>query len=149
MGLKLADVRILRLSKSRGLEEQTRDDVGVHVGGGAAVLEIAATLVLGLVRDAHGGAAVSDAVFEFIDGAGFVKTGETKLVVFAVGRDVLLVGRGEAFNLIQNQDFGRRKIGILTRKCRFRGFRCWRCQIFMSQIEIRKELEKTILILIS
>ena len=44
---------------------------------------------------------------------------------------------------------GRGKNWILKRKCRFRGFRCWRFQIFRSQIEIRKELEKTILILIS
>ena len=47
-------------------------------------------------------------------------------------------------DLIQNQDFGRRKIGMLKRKSRFRGFRRWWFQIFRSQIEIQKELEKTI-----
>ena len=48
-------------------------------------------------------------------------------------------------NLIQNQDFCTRKIWILERKSRFRGFRYWRFQIFRSRNEIREELEKTIL----
>ena len=48
-------------------------------------------------------------------------------------------------NLIQNQDFGRRKFWILKRKCRFGGFRGWRFQIWASRIEIRKELQKSIL----
>ena len=53
------------------------------------------------------------------------------------------------FDLIQNQDFGRRKIWVLKRKCRFWGFRGWRFPIFRSRNEIREELEKPILIFIS
>ena len=55
----------------------------------------------------------------------------------------------EGIHLVQNQNFGRRKIRILKRKCRFRGFRGRRFQILGCRNEIRKELEKTILILIS
>ena len=49
------------------------------------------------------------------------------------------------FNLIQNEDFGRRKIWILKRKSRFRGFRGWRFQIFRSRNKIREKMEKPIL----
>ena len=41
-------------------------------------------------------------------------------------------------DLIQNQDFGPRKIGMLKQMKRFGGFRCLRFQIFRSQIEIQK-----------
>ena len=47
--------------------------------------------------------------------------------------------------LIQNQDFGRRKIWILKRKSRFGGFRRWRFQIFRSRNKIREKMEKPIL----
>ena len=51
---------------------------------------------------------------------------------------------GETQNLIQNQDFGRRKNWILKRKSRFKGFRYRWFQIWWSRIEIRKELDKMI-----
>ena len=51
-------------------------------------------------------------------------------------------------NLIQNQDFGRRKIWILKRKSRFGGFRYRWIRILGSRSEIREELRKPILKLI-
>ena len=48
-------------------------------------------------------------------------------------------------HLMQNQDFGRRKIWLLMRKSRFRGFRAWRFQIFRSRNKIREKMEKPVL----
>ena len=62
----------------------------------------------------------------------------------------VLIGRNKdriqgRHNLIQNQDFGRRKIWILKRKSRFGG-NLWRwIRILRSRNEIREELGKSIL----
>ena len=110
-----------------GIDDPT---IGLLEHGGAEV-------VLGVppVRRARCGAArAENALVETIQKLAIV----TRLVVLGVGETlsaniialqpwldglVLIVEISQIRNLIQNQDFGRRKIETLKRKSRFRGFR--------------------------
>jgi hypothetical protein len=62
--------------------------VGVAVGGGAAVLQVALAVLAHLARDADGGAAVGHARRELVHGARLVQPGEAARVVLAVARVV-------------------------------------------------------------
>ena len=55
--------------------------------------------------------------------SGFVVQSPIGVGVISALSSFANVRRTVGIYLIQNQDFGRRKIGILKRKCRFRGFR--------------------------
>src|SRR5712691_4380378 len=79
-----------RLSTDR-FNQNGANLVRVHIGGRAAILEIAAPGVHGRNRDAHRGPAVELTVAEFVNGRGLVQSGETLLVMRAVDLDVLVV----------------------------------------------------------
>ena len=76
------------LEEQGGLDDEARDNIRVEVGGGAAVLIVAALLHRDHAADADGAAAVGDAPAEVVHAAGLVLPGQAALVAFAVGGDV-------------------------------------------------------------
>ena len=77
------------LAAAHRVGDETRDDVRVHVGVRAPVLDVALLVDLDLPRDAHRRAAVGDAVAELVPRRGLVQTGEPVLDLGAVVLDVL------------------------------------------------------------
>mmetsp|Transcript_2902 Transcript_2902/g.8567 ORF Transcript_2902/g.8567 Transcript_2902/m.8567 type:complete len:350 (+) Transcript_2902:106-1155(+) len=74
-----------------GLHDLGRGGVGLDVGGGPAVLEVATALPVRVSGNADRAPAIRDAVFELLDGAGFVQAREAVGVPLAVDGDVLCV----------------------------------------------------------
>ena len=75
-----------------GFEDAGTDLVGVALGVGPAVFEVAFVVVFDeAVRHAYGGASVGHAPVEFVDGLGFVQAGQAFFVFRAVGFDVLVL----------------------------------------------------------
>jgi hypothetical protein len=85
-------------STTDGLDHDTGDLVGASIGSGAAVLEVAVTLLGTRPRNTDGGTTVSDTVTERLNVAGLVLAGKTKAVVVTVDSDVLLVALSEPVN---------------------------------------------------
>mmetsp|Transcript_15425 Transcript_15425/g.46307 ORF Transcript_15425/g.46307 Transcript_15425/m.46307 type:complete len:503 (-) Transcript_15425:790-2298(-) len=105
----------LAVGQHARLHDLAGDDVRVHVGRRAAVLEVAALLLLGHARDAHGAAAVGDAVRELGDRRRLVRTRQAALVVLAA-RDVvrgnvlvLLARRAEALHRFEDDRIAARR----------------------------------------
>ena len=74
-----------------GFEDARANLVGIALGVGAAVFEVAFVVVFDeAVRHAYGGASVGHAPVEFVDGLGFVQAGQALFVFRAVGFDVLV-----------------------------------------------------------
>lgn len=100
---RLTTATLVRLGRHRlpillngtedGLHEDAGDLVGVGIGGGTAVLEVAVALGGTLAGDTDGRATVGDAPCERVDGAGLVPAGETELVALAVDEDVYVYVR--------------------------------------------------------
>merc|ERR1712174_29802 len=82
---------LANLLQARCLEDLRRDNIGIHVGSRATVLEIATLLGLRLPGDANGSAAVCHAIAELVDWCSLVRTCEAPLVSSAVDCDVLEV----------------------------------------------------------
>src|SRR5689334_10904369 len=68
--------RLLTQRATYRVGDEARHDVGVHVGVGPAVLDVALAVDLDLPRDADRRTAVGDAVAEFVPGRGLVQTRE-------------------------------------------------------------------------
>ncbi len=93
-----------------GFEDSAGDFVGVALGVGAAIFEVALVVIFGhRVGDADGGAAVGDAVAELVPGCGFMFAGEAFVVVGSVdvdvGVEVFFEGGHEAFEIGFAADF--------------------------------------------
>src|SRR5260221_14651878 len=73
------------------LHEHSAHLVRVHVRGRAAVFEVPLPCVGRLHGDAHGGAAVADAITEAVDGGGLMLSRQPLLVVRTVDGDVLVM----------------------------------------------------------
>ena len=74
---------IALLVETTGLDHDSRDLVGVAVGGGSPVLEVALLLLSHAAGDPDGAAPVGHAGREVVDGGSLVETGQTTLVVLA------------------------------------------------------------------
>lgn len=73
------------LGQDGGVVDDGGDDVGVDVGGGASVLDVALSVgVHGLGGDSHGGGSVSGAVGELVEAGGLVDACQPLVVVLAV-----------------------------------------------------------------
>merc|ERR1719517_376021 len=94
--------QIGNLVQARRLEDLRRDNIGIHVGSGATVLEIATLLGLSLPGDTYGRPAVCHSIAELVDRRSLVRTREAPLVSFAVGRDVLEVLRTELLDRLDD-----------------------------------------------
>lgn len=81
-----------------GLDQQAGNGVGVNVGSGAAVLQVAIALQHDGQGNADGRATVSNTVLEGVDVAGLVPAGQALVVLLAVLGDVLSVGLGQLVN---------------------------------------------------
>merc|ERR1712066_18116 len=73
------------------LEDLGGDDIGIHVGGGATVLEISALLRLRGARNPDRCTTVRDPVAELVDRGGLVRAGQPPLISLAICLDVLHV----------------------------------------------------------
>lgn len=71
-------------------ENRIADAVRVHVGAGAAILQVALLGAGDAARNSHAGAAIGDAPAELVDGRRFETSNESTLVVFAAARIVSL-----------------------------------------------------------
>mmetsp|Transcript_103076 Transcript_103076/g.142640 ORF Transcript_103076/g.142640 Transcript_103076/m.142640 type:complete len:342 (+) Transcript_103076:159-1184(+) len=80
------------------VEDHAGDNVRVHVGGRAAVLQVAVAVGVSGARYADGAATVGNAVREPVDGRSFVLAGEAALVALAIRGDVLSMLGSEAAN---------------------------------------------------
>mmetsp|Transcript_43905 Transcript_43905/g.110679 ORF Transcript_43905/g.110679 Transcript_43905/m.110679 type:complete len:229 (+) Transcript_43905:48-734(+) len=80
------------------LDELGGDHVGVNVGGGAAVLEVALACPIHVTADADRRATVGNTPGELVDGGSLVETSQTTLVSSTVHSDVLLVFLGQLLN---------------------------------------------------
>merc|ERR1711933_593087 len=76
--------KMLNLVQACCLEDLRCDNVGIHVGSGATVLEITALLGLRLPGDADGRPAVCHAIAELVDRCCLVRACEAPLVPFAI-----------------------------------------------------------------
>ena len=75
-----------------GIGDDGADDVGVHVGGGSSVLDVAlAVCVGGRGGDSEGGSSVGDTVGEGVAGGGLVVPSQSLVIVVTVDGDVQLV----------------------------------------------------------
>jgi len=80
-----------------GFHHDLGDPVGIAVLGGPPVLHVTLTLLLGLPGDPDGAAPVLDPVFELLDGAGLVLSGQPPLVSGTVFLDMLILDVRELF----------------------------------------------------
>ena len=75
-----------------GFEDARADLVGIALGVGPAVFEVAFVVAFDkAVRHAYGSASVGHAPVEFVDGLSFVQAGQAFFVFRAVGFDVLVL----------------------------------------------------------
>lgn len=77
------------------MHELGADDVGVAVGGGAAIFEVAAAVFFGVAANADRAAAVGNTVAEFVHARSLESAGHAELVALAVHAHVLDVLGGE------------------------------------------------------
>lgn len=79
---------VLLNSTEDGLHEDTGDLVGVGVGGGTTVLEVAVALGGALAGNPDGRATVGNAPCERVDSTSLMSTGKTELVALTIDEDV-------------------------------------------------------------
>src|SRR5262245_39531232 len=81
--------RLLTQRTAHRVGDEARHHIGIHVGVGPAVLDVALAVDLDLPRDANRRTAVGDAVAELVPRRGLVQPGEASLDAEAVVLDVL------------------------------------------------------------
>lgn len=75
-----------------GIGDKSANDVGVNIGCGSSVLDVALAVVLGHGgRNTERGSSISNTVGEFLAAGGLMNTSQSLLVVVTVDRDMQLV----------------------------------------------------------
>ena len=79
----------LALAKDGSVSDHGSDQVGVNVGGGTSIFDVAlAVVVSSLGGNSERGSSVSDTIGELSETGGLVDTSKTLLVVLAIGLHV-------------------------------------------------------------
>jgi len=83
-----------------GVDDHAGNEVGVNVGGGAAILVVSVLASGGVDGDTDGGTTVALSPGETVHGGSFVRSGETELVALSVDEDVLKMAFLEAGEML-------------------------------------------------
>lgn len=89
-----------------GAQDGLHHGVGIAVGAGAAILEIALAIIIDAARNAYAASAIGHAGTEIVDGARLVLSGQTTGIVLSllgiVGANVPLVALGQLGHRLLN-----------------------------------------------
>ena len=89
-----------------GAQDGLHHGVGIAVGAGAAILEIALAIIIDAARNAYAATAIGHAGTEIVDGARLVLSGQTTGIVLSllgiVGANVPLVALGQLGHRLLN-----------------------------------------------